>query len=81
MFRKFVRILIAIAILPFAAVAIFVLVILALIRGPGFLNGILRKLDLMNRRADKKVTELERKKADLEGEEMLKQWSEERKSQ
>lgn len=67
--------------MPFILAAVFLLSLYAIIRGSDSLNGLIRRLDNMNERCDKKIAGLEREKADLQGGEMLEQWAKERKNQ
>lgn len=81
MFRKLLKFCFVLILTPFILAAVFLLALYAIIRGPDSLNGLLRWLGTMNTHCDKKIAGLEREKAGLQGEEMLKQWASERKNQ
>lgn len=81
MFRRLLKFCLILVLMPFILAAVFLLSLYAIIRGPDSLNGLLRRLDVMKEHCDKKVSGLEREKAGLQGEEMLREWSKERKSQ
>jgi len=80
-FRRLLKFCLILVVTPFVLVAVFLLSLYAIIRGPNSLNGLLRWLEAMNASCDKELEALKEKKAELEGREMLQQWAKERQSQ